>query len=176
MATYGFRELCVSDKHTHTLLDFLTLSFEHMHIKAPWQNLVILGHCRVSECVFGFCNTTALILFVYVHVFWYKLTLHVSVSLSSAAVVDLNGRYFGGRIVKACFYNLDKFRVLDLGEQFWCLHGKLHTHQQTLWTHLLFLALYITFFFLYFLIGSEVSECSNTNLWSFTFLFSCHER
>ncbi|XP_076850582.1 splicing factor 45 isoform X1 [Brachyhypopomus gauderio] len=32
------------------------------------------------------------------------------------AVVDLNGRYFGGRVVKACFYNLDKFRVLDLGE------------------------------------------------------------
>lgn len=38
-------------------------------------------------------------------------------SVSSAAVVDLNGRYFGGRVVKACFYNLDKFRVLDLGEQ-----------------------------------------------------------
>ncbi|XP_034381971.1 splicing factor 45 isoform X2 [Cyclopterus lumpus] len=33
------------------------------------------------------------------------------------AVVDLNGRYFGGRIVRACFYNLDKFWVLDLGEQ-----------------------------------------------------------
>ncbi|XP_072233608.1 splicing factor 45 isoform X1 [Leuresthes tenuis] len=33
------------------------------------------------------------------------------------AVVDLNGRYFGGRVVKACFYNLDKFRILDLGEQ-----------------------------------------------------------
>ncbi|NXQ96157.1 SPF45 factor, partial [Sagittarius serpentarius] len=33
------------------------------------------------------------------------------------AVVDLNGRYFGGRVVKACFYNLDKFRVLDLAEQ-----------------------------------------------------------
>uniref|UniRef100_A0A3B3QYS6 Splicing factor 45 n=1 Tax=Paramormyrops kingsleyae TaxID=1676925 RepID=A0A3B3QYS6_9TELE len=33
------------------------------------------------------------------------------------AVVDLNGRYFGGRVVKACFYTLDKFRVLDLGEQ-----------------------------------------------------------
>ncbi|CAH2275528.1 splicing factor 45 isoform X1 [Pelobates cultripes] len=32
------------------------------------------------------------------------------------AVVDLNGRYFGGRIVKASFYNLDKFRTLDLGE------------------------------------------------------------
>lgn len=39
------------------------------------------------------------------------------VSVSSAAVVDLNGRYFGGRVVKACFYNLDKFRVFDLGEQ-----------------------------------------------------------
>lgn len=37
--------------------------------------------------------------------------------VSSAAVVDLNGRYFGGRVVKACFYNLDKFRVLNLGEQ-----------------------------------------------------------
>ncbi|XP_068442314.1 splicing factor 45 isoform X2 [Clinocottus analis] len=33
------------------------------------------------------------------------------------AVVDLNGRYFGGRIVRACFYNPDKFWVLDLGEQ-----------------------------------------------------------
>ncbi|GAB6026914.1 Splicing factor 45 [Chamberlinius hualienensis] len=32
------------------------------------------------------------------------------------AVVDLNGRYFGGRIVKAGFYNLDKFRRLDLGD------------------------------------------------------------
>uniref|UniRef100_A0A4X2LL33 Splicing factor 45 n=1 Tax=Vombatus ursinus TaxID=29139 RepID=A0A4X2LL33_VOMUR len=33
------------------------------------------------------------------------------------AVVDLNGRYFGERVVKACFYNLDKFRVLDLAEK-----------------------------------------------------------
>ncbi|KAM6985658.1 splicing factor 45 isoform 2-T2 [Aplochiton taeniatus] len=32
------------------------------------------------------------------------------------AVVDLNGRYFGGRVVKASFYNLDKFRALQLGE------------------------------------------------------------
>ncbi|XP_074640480.1 splicing factor 45-like [Tubulanus polymorphus] len=31
------------------------------------------------------------------------------------AVVDLNGRYFGGRIVKAGFFNIDKFRRLDLG-------------------------------------------------------------
>ncbi|KAH3818746.1 hypothetical protein DPMN_120471 [Dreissena polymorpha] len=30
------------------------------------------------------------------------------------AIIDLNGRYFGGRVVKACFYNLDKFRRLDL--------------------------------------------------------------
>ncbi|XP_061662723.1 splicing factor 45 [Syngnathoides biaculeatus] len=32
------------------------------------------------------------------------------------AVVDLNGRYFGGRVVKACFYSQDKFRVFNLGE------------------------------------------------------------
>jgi len=31
-----------------------------------------------------------------------------------SAVIDLNGRYFGGRVVKACFFNLDKFRRLDL--------------------------------------------------------------
>lgn len=31
------------------------------------------------------------------------------------AIIDLNGRFFGGRVVKACFYNLDKFRRLDLG-------------------------------------------------------------
>lgn len=35
--------------------------------------------------------------------------------LCITAIIDLNGRYFGGRIVKACFYNLDKFRRLDLG-------------------------------------------------------------
>ncbi|XP_032896061.1 splicing factor 45 isoform X1 [Amblyraja radiata] len=34
------------------------------------------------------------------------------------ALVDLNTRYFGGRVVKACFYNLDKFRQLDLGDLF----------------------------------------------------------
>ncbi|EDO39985.1 predicted protein [Nematostella vectensis] len=32
------------------------------------------------------------------------------------AVVDLNGRYFGGRTVKANFFNLDKFRRLDLAD------------------------------------------------------------
>merc|ERR1712224_571875 len=30
------------------------------------------------------------------------------------AIVDLNGRFFGGRNVRACFYNLDRFRRLDL--------------------------------------------------------------
>lgn len=39
------------------------------------------------------------------------------VKSASGAVVDLNGRYFGGRVVKACLYNLDKFGVLDLVEQ-----------------------------------------------------------
>lgn len=33
-----------------------------------------------------------------------------------SAVVDLNGRFFGGRAVKAGFYNVDKFRQLDLAE------------------------------------------------------------
>lgn len=32
------------------------------------------------------------------------------------AVVDTNGRYFGGRIVKASFYDYDKFKRLELGE------------------------------------------------------------
>ena len=48
------------------------------------------------------------------------LTIHryvyISFLLFLVAVVDLNGRFFGGRIVKASFYNLDKFRRLDLGD------------------------------------------------------------
>ncbi|CAF3983619.1 unnamed protein product [Adineta steineri] len=32
------------------------------------------------------------------------------------AVVDMNGRYFGGRVVKAKFYALDKFRQFDLAD------------------------------------------------------------
>ncbi|XP_054707802.1 splicing factor 45-like [Uloborus diversus] len=32
------------------------------------------------------------------------------------AVVDLNGRYFGGRVVKAGFYDVDKFQRLELAE------------------------------------------------------------
>lgn len=30
------------------------------------------------------------------------------------AVVDLNGRFFGGRQVRAGFYNYDKFKSLEL--------------------------------------------------------------
>ena len=37
--------------------------------------------------------------------------------LCLSAIIDLNGRYFGGRVVKACFYNLDKFRRLDLASE-----------------------------------------------------------
>uniref|UniRef100_A0A2I3T4U3 RNA recognition motif domain-containing protein n=2 Tax=Pan TaxID=9596 RepID=A0A2I3T4U3_PANTR len=33
------------------------------------------------------------------------------------AVIDSNGRYFGGQVANACFYNLEKFSVLDLAEQ-----------------------------------------------------------
>ena len=31
-----------------------------------------------------------------------------------SAIVDLNGRYFGGRVVNGSFFNLDRFRRLDL--------------------------------------------------------------
>ena len=33
-----------------------------------------------------------------------------------SAVIDLNGRYFGGRLLSVSFYNLDKFRDLDLAD------------------------------------------------------------
>ena len=33
------------------------------------------------------------------------------------ALTDLNGRFFGGRIVKAIFYNLDKFKRLELADE-----------------------------------------------------------
>ena len=32
------------------------------------------------------------------------------------ALTDLNGRFFGGRAVKATFYNLDKFKRLELDD------------------------------------------------------------
>jgi splicing factor 45 len=33
------------------------------------------------------------------------------------ALTDLNNRFFGGRIVKATFYNYDKFSRLELTEE-----------------------------------------------------------
>ena len=38
-----------------------------------------------------------------------------AVESAARAVSDLNGRYFGGRVVKATFYNLDKFNRYELG-------------------------------------------------------------
>ncbi|ESO01644.1 hypothetical protein HELRODRAFT_192221 [Helobdella robusta] len=35
---------------------------------------------------------------------------------SIKAVVDLNGRFFGGRVVKGNFYNIDKFKQYQLGD------------------------------------------------------------
>lgn len=32
------------------------------------------------------------------------------------ALTDLNGRFFGGRVVKATFYNLDKFKRRELAD------------------------------------------------------------
>lgn len=46
-----------------------------------------------------------------------KINMYIFLLFLSSAIVDLNGRYFGGRVVKACFYNLDKFRRLDLGDE-----------------------------------------------------------
>jgi splicing factor 45 len=39
-----------------------------------------------------------------------------SVHSAIKALTDLNGRFFGGRKVKANFYNFDKFNRLELGE------------------------------------------------------------
>ena len=43
------------------------------------------------------------------------------VEASTKAVVDLNGRFFGGRTVKASFYDVDKFATykLDLPINTW---------------------------------------------------------
>lgn len=79
-------------------------------------------------CVLSQCNsifTIELDLLVFLNV-----NITVLLFLSSSAVVDLNGRYFGGRVVKACFYNLDKFRVLDLGDQMWVGDPDLHNQER----------------------------------------------
>lgn len=49
-----------------------------------------------------------------------KLVVTLAYMLSSslfAAIVDLNGRFFGGRIVKATFYDLDRFINLELADE-----------------------------------------------------------
>jgi len=35
---------------------------------------------------------------------------------SLPAIIDLNGRFFGGRVVKATFYDLDRFINLELAD------------------------------------------------------------
>ena len=50
---------------------------------------------------------------------WYYLPLRTTVYIiffpTYTAVVDLNGRFFGGRTVKAAFYPEDSFSKFDLG-------------------------------------------------------------
>lgn len=67
-----------------------------------------------TDCKITFKKIKYLILWLF---FIFSPQYHVpwKFSLYITAIIDLNGRYFGGRIVKACFYNLDKFRRLDLG-------------------------------------------------------------
>ena len=48
--------------------------------------------------------------------FYKQRSIDMNLYWSLTAVVDLNGRYFGGRVVKGNFYNLDKFRRLDLAD------------------------------------------------------------
>lgn len=99
MKQYGYfwnlRELSLQLKvilHMKNTIEFVTLTF--MNEKLPFTvNAVVMSH-RIPV-----------------------LTDWVFLFVCLLAVVDLNGRYFGGRVVKACFYNLDKFRVLDLAEQ-----------------------------------------------------------
>ena len=38
-------------------------------------------------------------------------------SILFVGVIDLNGRFFGGRVVSATFYNLDRFRRLELDDE-----------------------------------------------------------
>lgn len=46
-----------------------------------------------------------------------EMLMQHTLLLLFSAIIDLNGRYFGGRVVKACFYNLDRFRRLDLSSE-----------------------------------------------------------
>lgn len=62
-----------------------------------------------------FWNAQVLNSLVFLHFFPSYIMCLEKFFLYITAIIDLNGRYFGGRIVKACFYNLDKFRRLDLG-------------------------------------------------------------
>lgn len=78
------------------------------------------------------------------------------------AVVDLNGRYFGGRVVKACFYNLDKFRVLDLGEPVWVIQAAEYLHflyvkiQGKGKKHLFVHSMYVFLYFILFMMNIEL--------------------
>ena len=71
---------------------------------------------------FSCCFHSSKFFFFYFHLT--KKCLWISF-IFFAAVVDLNGRYFGGRVVKAGFYNLDKFRHYDLAEEqdFWKINS-----------------------------------------------------
>ena len=40
------------------------------------------------------------------------------------ALTDLNSRFFAGRLLKATFYNLDKFRTFDLADESWIEFGQ----------------------------------------------------
>lgn len=76
-----------------------------VEIKEECEKYGKVGKCVIFE-IFGVFDD---------EVVWIFLEFE-RVELVIKVVVDLNGRYFGGWVVKVCFYNLDKFRVLDLVE------------------------------------------------------------
>lgn len=52
--------------------------------------------------------------FFYCSLFWNRLLEFIILDKFVLAVVDLNGRYFGGRLINAGFHPLDRFQNLDL--------------------------------------------------------------
>lgn len=46
----------------------------------------------------------------------YSTSMYVGVIFAVAAI-DLNGRYFGGRVVRAAFYSHDKFLNMQLVDE-----------------------------------------------------------
>lgn len=93
-----------------TIISTLTVTIQTQHWLQQCFFVFKRGFVQTSWTPCYGCGRQ--IIFMYdLHVFLYHILFILS------AVIDLNGRFFGGRTVKACFYNLDKFRRLDLADE-----------------------------------------------------------